>query len=142
MPDLNPQQFDYRMAHRPSEEGPGLHEVEKAYPDVHEHPEYYTGFGHPTADRQTIAVARATRGKPDAPVTMYRAAPRGVTQINPGDWVTPSRAYAQNHADAEGSLVVHAAPTTAANLRATGDYIHEFGYAGSSPVPVRRGASR
>jgi len=42
-------------------------------------------------------VIRAVRGRPDAAVTIYRAAPPGTSAINSGDWVTTSRAYAAVH---------------------------------------------
>lgn len=124
----------YHGSHRPDVTGPGLHEAEQAYPDVHEHPEYYSsGEKH---EREALGAMNAARGKPDKPVTMYRAAPAGITHINNGDWVTPSRSYAAYHAQSQGGMVVHSAKTTASNLRATGDYLPEFGYSGEN-VPVK-----
>jgi len=65
-------------------------------PGVYEHPEWY--LSRETAGfREAVRAMRAIRGKPDATVTIYRGAPPGTDRINPGDWVTTSRAYAAQH---------------------------------------------
>lgn len=138
---MRTEEFDsgYRGTHRPPSEGPGLHEAEQMYPDVHEHPEYYGGFGQPRAEAQSFAAIRGARGKPDKPVTMYRAAPVHADTFNTGDWVTPSRLYAQEHAAAQSrgeKWAVHAAVVPAKHLLPSGDSIHEYGYAGP-PVRAR-----
>ena len=135
---LNENQFAWRGSHRPPDEGPGLHQADQVYPDVHEHPEYYGGYGDDRAEAQSFGAMRKARGRPDASVRMYRAAPAQVDTINTGDWVTASRSYAQEHAAAQRrageTWKVHAATVPAKHLLPTGDSIHEFGYAGP---PVR-----
>jgi hypothetical protein len=134
------EEFDagYRMSHRPADSGPGLHEAERVYPDVHEHPEYYGGYGDKAVDRQSFGAMSRARGNPDKVVDMHRAVPDGVTGIHPGDWVTTSRAYAQQHLDGpmEGRGHVVTAPAQAQHLHPTGDYHPEYGYSGP-PVTGR-----
>lgn len=140
----------YRMAHRPGDDGPGLHNAEEVYPDIHEHPEYYSA-GHgmrqlakkPTpegrfavrqirADNEALNVMKTARGNPEAMVTMHRAVPHGVAHIHPGDWVSTSHEYARMHVESslEGHGKVISARVPAKHLHATGDGIHEFGYGG------------
>lgn len=39
-------------------------------------------------------------------VTIYRAVPKGVTVIRPGDWVALSKSYAENHRRGEDGAVL------------------------------------
>jgi len=143
-------EFDdgYRMAHRPGDDGPGLHNVDEVYPGIHEHPEHYDSgmrslarqqtpegeFARRSirADHETFASIRAARGNPEATVMMHRAVPAHVTHIHPGDWVTTSRTYAEMHNDSnlDGQGKILSARVPAKHLSATGDYIHEYGYTG------------
>lgn len=141
MPELNSQQFDYRGGHRPTEEGPPLHDLTEPGNfmdglDVYENPHFFTGTSHP---EETYRQIRAVRGRPDAPVNIYRAAPRGVDHINPGDWVTTSKGYARQHAMSEGSEdwpVLHA-KVPAKHVRFAGDDLNEHGYFGPESVQGR-----
>ena len=109
-----------------------MHDAHEAYPDIHEHPEYYL-TAHDSDDRrvksETTRALAATRGRPDADVTMHRAVPKHVSEIHPGDWVTPSKSYAQQHAAGESDMHVISAKTKAKHLIASGDHPPEFGYA-------------
>jgi len=49
------------------------------------------------ADQESVSVIRYARNKPDAIVTIYRAVPKGVKEINPGDWISLSKTYAKEH---------------------------------------------
>ena len=64
--------------------------------DFYTHPEYYAYFKD-RADRESWQVIKNVKGKPDAEVTIYRAAPKGVNEISAGDWVSLSRTYAKDH---------------------------------------------
>lgn len=89
----------YGGGHSPSEDDPPLHDllaVEHFPRDVYENLRHYT-FGE--WGRESIRVIQQVRGQPDAPVTIYRAVPPGVTEINTGDWVALERGYALNHAE-------------------------------------------
>ncbi len=67
--------------------------------------QYYGGGGHDPdskqSDIESFKVINAVRGKPDAPVTIYRAIPKDAkdAEIHPGDWVTPSAHYAKWHGE-------------------------------------------
>lgn len=89
----------YRISHRAPGRGDGapLYDLTQTYPcDVYTHPHYYSDR-HP-GDAESFRVILAARCKPSKLVTIYRAVPRGVTTIHPGDWVTLSRRYALDHA--------------------------------------------
>lgn len=138
MTEPGPQFANYRIAHRPPADGYGLHEAEQVYPDIHEHPEFYTstwakpGSTEHRQDRQSMSTIRAARGKPDTTVMMHRAVPHGVREIHTGDWVTTSHAYAKQHLDGpmDGQGRVISAPAKARHLHPSGDFIHEHGYSG------------
>ncbi len=108
-----------------------LHDLDEMMPDVHVNPHWY---GHPREDgyHESVAAIRQARGKPNAKITIYRAVPRGVqNEINPGDWVTPSRAYAEGHGlrfDEGCDILTH--EVEAKDLFSEGNSIHEYGWRG------------
>lgn len=124
--------------HQPSY-GPGAHELthrpDYMPTDALEHPTWYTG-----ADRATLAETerqlRAADGKPDAQVTIYRAvrpevAAKGVDEVfDEGNWVTLSRAYADQHAmqDEGPDWPVLSKTVPARTVRFAGDDLMEWGY--------------
>lgn len=139
--NLNPDQFGYRIMHQAPTEGIPLHHAEEAFPDIHQHSEYYRTH-EPQMDNRSLSVINKTRNKPDARVTVYRTVPHGVRTINTGDWVTPSKEYAQQEGrhstdPAKDQPVIHAT-VKAQHLYTDGDSIHEFGYAG----PTRENLNR
>ncbi len=79
--------------------GSPLHNVVGAYPeDVYsgEGLRYYS-TGH-RLDPQGYSLVQSYRNRPNRAITVYRAVPKNVQGgINPGDWVTPIRAYATEH---------------------------------------------
>ena len=143
---LSDEQFDYRGSHQPSmdeETSAGMHEVDKMMPDYYEHPNYYhhlLGAKDPQHDRyhqETYRIINAVRGRPDQPVTAFRAVPKEAgDEINPGDWVTPSRTYAKEHGESylggRGKYKIIAKKVPAGHLRTSGDYAPEFGYTGGA----------
>jgi hypothetical protein len=71
--------YDYRGEHQaPGPEGGApLHDLTKVYPDDVYGPngfQYYGETGDPS-DRANFSLVQSMRGKPNAPVTMYRAVP-------------------------------------------------------------------
>ncbi len=127
MPDLNPDQFDYRMQHQPAESGEPMHAIKDTFPDIHKHPEYYHHGGR--SYDESMSAIRMAKDKPEAQVTIYRSVPRHVTSINDGDWVTPSRQYAKQ----EGYLdnvptKVLSMKVPAKHLRTEGNDVNEWGY--------------
>jgi hypothetical protein len=96
--DFNP---SYRGGHTADgpEYGAPLDDLSKSYPDdiYSAQGKRYYGHGGPEDD-EAFRVINEVRGKPDADVTMYRAVPPDTPdEINSGDWVTTSKAYANNH---------------------------------------------
>lgn len=90
----------------------------------------YYGTGDGRMDRATLKVLRDVRGNPDAPITVYRAVPKDVKKINPGDWVTPNKKYAQDHGDGPlgGDFHLIEAEVKAGDIFTDANSIHEFGY--------------
>lgn len=122
----------YAIEHRPNDEGPrafDLLENDLAPREIYQHPEWYTGQPNTLAHRQTVAALERIKGKPDAEVTVYRAAPKN--SLNDGDWVSLSRVYAKQHGmadDPSSDVPVHAHKVKAKDLRWPGDELGEFGY--------------
>lgn len=83
-------------------------------------------------DQATFNTVNAVKGDPTAMVTVYRGVPGDVTAINPGDWVTPSKSYAEQHAesnlgaDAHGHVISIQVP--AGQLWTDGNSIQEWGW--------------
>lgn len=94
---------EYRGQHQPSGSyGAPAHDLTMLVAeDIYTHPHYYPGGDEYPG---VVAMIRRVRGKPDAMVRVYRAVPKGVTEINPGDWVTPSEKYAKLHGESSGWL--------------------------------------
>jgi hypothetical protein len=125
---------DYRMRHRPGgpDYGAPLHDVEEMFPDYYDMPGVYRTYDGLEPESQGPILA--SRGNPDAPVTVYRAVPAGVTQIRPGDWVTTSAGYAAQHNESnlDGRGTVLAVTVRAGDLWSEGNSIHEWGWHPSS----------
>lgn len=142
---------EYSMSHRPSEDGPPAHDlasatVEAPMPsDVLKHPEWYTAFREML--REFWPAVLTAQGRPNAPVTIYRALPAGITTINRGDWVTLSQSYATMHLDSNvrGGHIV-GATVPARTVIFAGDDLTEWGYWGpdveAKPLTKRRSSRR
>lgn len=138
MNNLNPQQFDsYRLAHRAPVEGVPIHQAADAFPDVIEHPEWYGNAKSPYTREAHASLVRS-QGNPEGEVDVYRALPKEHSHINPGDWVTTSRSYAQMHAAGLPYHVLHAR-VPAEHVISDGNDIHEFGYGGPQVAGRRVG---
>ena len=87
------------------------------------------GIGDRTTDSEWYMAALKAKGKPDADVTVYRAVPKGIKEINPNDWVTTSPTYAKWHGenvlDGEYEIIKK---TVKAKTLSTEGYPYEFGY--------------
>lgn len=130
---------DYWMGHRPTEDGPPAHDLlagDMMPSDVYDRPDFYTGFRHLLPE--TMRTLKAARGNPGATVTIYRAQRTG-TGLNPGDWVTLSKGYAETDlaSDAEeehGGREIKTYRVPASTVRFAGDDLMEWGYYGE---PIR-----
>ena len=86
------------------------------------------------ADQKNHEIIRSVRGNPDAKVTIYRAVPKGVEEINEGDFVTLSQKYAEQHAESGFGLSgdevgqVIKMEVEARDLYNDGNDMNEFGF--------------
>jgi hypothetical protein len=139
---------EYMMNHRPgapsdAEEATAapMHDLTRVFPDdIYTHPHYY--FHDREHDPESYQAALKTRGNPDAPVQIYRAAPVG--ELNPGDWITPNKTYAEQHAmhphDPAQDMPVWNYTVPAHTLWQNGDSLSEYGYHGPA-IKSRTAAS-
>lgn len=81
-------------------------------------------------DQHAFSAIRRVEGRPNAFCTVYRAVDKGVKSILPGDWVTPSRAYAVRHAknNITGPSSILSKTVHARDLFTDGNSILEWGY--------------
>jgi len=118
---------DYGMSHRPSTDYGDGSNFEENMPDVFEHPEWY--FRKSEAhNMESLRALRKVRNNPEGEIIIYRAT-IGDT-INEGDWVSPSKKYAEMHnwhsLDGKGNILE--LKVKAKDIRFAGDDINEFGY--------------
>lgn len=87
------------------------------------------GIGDAMIDSQWRIAALKARGKPEAEIEVYRAVPKGVKDINNGDWVTTSKDYAKWHGEnvLDGDFEIIKKNVKAKTLSTEG-YPYEFGY--------------
>jgi len=130
---------DYRGEHEaPDPEGGApLHAVESMMPDYYTHPHYY--FTHTDGDYDASAVIQGARDKPWRYIYVYRAVPKSVREIQPGNWVTTVRSYARDHIRnaLRGQGKVIKRKVRAAELFTDGNSHFEWGWHPASPEQVR-----
>ena len=87
------------------------------------------GLGDRLVDSEWRIAALKAKGKPDAEIEVYRAVPKGVKDINSGDWVTTSKTYADQHGERtlDGDYEIIKRKVKARTLSSEG-YPYEFGY--------------
>ena len=122
--------FGYGRGHVPTPEGAPLHDLTQVYPaDVYTHPRHYSH----DLEMPSHKLALKYQGKPDSMVTIYRAVPKHIDTINPGDWVSIDRNYAKMHAEGnmgdsgKGAKVI-SMTVPARHIRNPGDSMAEWGY--------------
>lgn len=127
----------YGMEHRPPRPSTDassapFHQLDMTYPDdVYSANAYrYYGSGNAAHDREVFRIANKIRGNPDAEVEIYRAVPKENfdAPINPGDWVTATRAYADQHGQSLGDYAVLSKKVKAKELWTNADSLNEFGW--------------
>jgi hypothetical protein len=96
--------------------------------DIYSHPQHWTGFHDHELDR----AIKSAEGKPDNPITIYRAQPAEHHGIRTGDWVTPSASYAHLHGSEgfDGPVHIVKAVVPAHHVWTNADDIAEAGYHG------------
>lgn len=133
----NDASIDRGGAHSPSgpEDGSPAYDVSKngIYPeDVYSHNglKYY-GTGEDKLDLEAHAIIKRLEGRPNAPVTIYRAVEKdGPTKIQPGEWVTTVRQYAKDHGEGnvpDGYKIIKM-DVKARDVFTSGDSWLEWGY--------------
>lgn len=126
------EQFAHQTGHRPpgADYGAPMHDVESMFPGYHQMPHVYKTYQPGNVDRQAHAALTSARGRPDADITVYRAMPSNGQSIHPGDWVTPSREYAEVHKESNGKPDWQIAQRTvkAKHLFSEGNSIAEWGW--------------
>jgi hypothetical protein len=118
---------DYFMNHRPSEGYGNASNFEKNMPDIFEHPEWYLNLDE-KYNKESLNALKKVRSNPEAELTIYRATVGN--KINPGDWVTPSKLYAEYHNNSQfdGKGNILEMKVKAKDIQFAGDDINEFGY--------------
>jgi len=127
---------DYRGNHTAPNKsfGAPLHDLSDFYPDdiySANGPRYYGDGGGNSRDRKSIMIMRTRRGKPNAPVTIYRAVPlHAGDEINIGDWVSINREYAEGHGESvlRGDYKIIEKTVKAREIYTHADSVHEWGY--------------
>tara|TARA_R110000868_G_scaffold31877_3_gene116508 strand:+ start:2104 stop:3924 length:1821 start_codon:yes stop_codon:yes gene_type:complete len=134
---------DYGGQHRaPTRDGgaPAFNLAGDIYPDdiYSSKAVQYYGTGSDTMDKETMRLLQSLRGNPDADVTIYRAVPKGVDDLNSGDWVTVNKQYARDHGESAlgGDFEIIEKKVKAKDIFTNGDSIHEFGYDPAAPSPA------
>jgi len=129
-----PEAIDYRGAHQaPSAiKGTSLDDISAIYPDdvYSSNGLRYYGSGL-DGDAESLDIMRKAAGNPDAEITIYRSVPKGVTEINAGDWVGLSEDYVKQHGNAHvdnGAYDILSKKVKASTLNTSGDALTEWGY--------------
>lgn len=122
--------LDYRLGHQPTATKAYASDISQngAIPsDVYQHPEWYFNMQEKSY-KESMSILNKIKGNPNAEITIYRATTGD--KINPGDWVTLSKTYAEEHKvrslNNQGQVIelkVHAN-----EVQFAGDDINEFGY--------------
>jgi hypothetical protein len=138
-PEVGAQRFmpDYSGEHKAPQRDSGapLDNLKDVYPDDVYGPNaarYYGVASGDATDKAAIRIIQATKGKPDAPVKVFRAIPKDIqsNEINPGDWITTMKSYAVMHGEGAlgGDYKILEKTVPAGDLYTNGDSIFEFGY--------------
>ena len=126
--------YDYRGSHTAPDRtnGAPLHDLETAFPGIYgpNALQYYKTGGNDADDAITLHKIQRLHNKPRAGVQIYRAVPRGVRTINPGDWVAINKNYAVEHGAGQlrNAYRILTKVVSARDLYNNGDSIQEFGY--------------
>ena len=138
-PEVGGQRFmpDYSGEHKAPQRdyGAPLDNLKGVYPDDVYGPNaarYYGVASGDATDKAAARIIQSTKGKPDAPVKVFRAIPKGIqsNEINPGDWITTMKSYAVMHGEGAlgGDYKILEKTVNAGDLYTNGDSIFEFGY--------------
>jgi hypothetical protein len=117
---------DYRGWHQaPGRDyGGPLTDPNEFFPNITDPKIYY---GEYTAELREIV--EKVNGNPDAYITVYRALPEG-KDINPGDWVSPFKSYAELHAGdlLQDGWTIKSKKVRAGDVYTEGNSVAEWGW--------------
>ena len=118
---------DYFMNHRPSSDYGNASNFEENMSGVFEHPEWYMNMND-AYNKESLTALKKVQNNPEAEIKIYRATIGD--KINPGDWITPSKKYAEYHNShqLDGKGKVLEMTVKAKDILFAGDDINEFGY--------------
>ena len=129
---------DYKMQHkivRDEESTTTLDDMTKGGnlvpDDFYTKPQYYADLSSPSV-KESLKVIKEAKGKPEKEITIYRAVPEGVKDINNGDWVSLSETYAKEHGmhpdDPSKDMPVISMKVKASEIVWDGNDVNEFAY--------------
>ena len=125
------QQETYKIQHTAPMRGdnPSADDLSQVYGDDIYSPNALRYYGtNSPYDLKAINIIKGMKNKPERPVTIYRAVPKSVTEINTSDWVSTTKEYAQDHMRGEKGWHVISKKVRAKDIASDGNSIHEFGY--------------
>lgn len=132
--------YDYQGGHTaPGPDDAPLHDISNVvvgdiYRDAHYYMHGAPGDWYRNSQQASMNVAHRVRNKPNAKVTVYRAVPHHVHDINPGDWVALHPSYARQHArrteSPKDDWKVLKASVPAKHVNWDGNDLNEWGYNG------------
>lgn len=122
---------DYRMQHKaPTRSGgnPVAADLSSVFDDIYgPNALKYNSHGAPY-DKKAVSIIQSLRGNPNKEVEVFRAVPKGVNNINDGDWVTTTKEYARDHIGDSKDYHIISKKVKASEIASDGNSIHEFGY--------------
>jgi hypothetical protein len=136
---------EYRGSHQPphpeSDMAGFFHELDKIMPkDVYTvNGKNWYGSGDKAVDSEWWKPMMQARKNPNFMVEIHRAVPKGVKEINSGDWVTPSKTYANWHGEnvLNGDYDIISKKVPAGSLTSEG-YPYELGFWDKLPTVERK----
>jgi len=141
---ITPADTSYRIQHQPSPDDATLNDLTEMFGEDIYGPNaaQYYGAGM-TGESEVLNIFKKVRGNPEAKVTIYRVVPASADQINAGDWVTISKAAADEMNNSEFLGVdssgnpqeskIISKVVMAKEVTWPGDSMQEQGYFPSSP---------
>ncbi|WP_231738062.1 hypothetical protein [Myroides odoratus] len=93
----------YKNKHEaPGKNDTPIHDLSSVYgEDIYSNQAHYY-YGDKISsemDKKTLSILKDIKDKPNSTITVYRAVPKGVSEINSGDWVSINKEYAIGHGE-------------------------------------------
>ena len=137
IPDLKNSRDNYAGTHVPPGPFDDLSvnplDLEKVMPGImnrEQGPSLYRTGHKLRSDKESFDALYSFTGDPEQEITVYRAVPKGVSNINSGDWVSLSPTYASEHLESvllgRGSVV--AKKVKVSEIYTDGNSINEFAW--------------